>query len=168
MFTSRFFQLIVMLLVAAVIGVALFLEHHDQLQPCPLCIFQRLAFILIAVGSLIVFLGYHCRYARLTGWIFSFIFSLAGLALALRQMWLQHLGASAVTTCVPGLNYLYSNFSWFKATMLVFQGTSDCAAVTWRLFGLSMAGWSAICFGFFVLVFLLSLVGSKKDKALGK
>jgi disulfide bond formation protein DsbB len=162
MFTSRSFQLLLTFIAFAIIGYAVFLEHHDNLLPCPLCVFQRLAYGLVALGALIAFLGYRFFYARTVGWIFGFVFALAGLSLALRQMWLQYLGPDAITTCVPGLNYLYTNFSWFKATMLVFQGTSDCAKVTWRLLGLTMANWSAIIFALFAFTFLINLIGNKK------
>ena len=82
--------------------------------------------------------------------------------MALRQVWLQHLGPAAMKTCLPGLHYMYNTFSWFKATMLVFQGTSDCAQVAWRLFGLSMAGWSVICFAGFAVLFVLCLMVNRK------
>ena len=163
MFTRRSFQLVLILLALGIVVYAAFLEYYDSLLPCPLCVFQRLAYGLVAMGSLIAFLGYHSFYARVVGWAFGLLFALAGFMMALRQWWLQHLGPDAITSCLPGLNYLYSNFSWFKATMLVFQGTSDCATVTWRLFGLSMASWSAIFFALFALIFILSLMGNKKE-----
>jgi len=166
MFTNRSFQCVLIISALAAVAAAIFLQHYFQLLPCPLCIFQRIAYILVAVGALIACLGYNCVYARLTGWIFGLLFALAGFGMALRQVWLQHLPPGSITTCVPGLNYLYGTFSWFKATMLVFQGTSDCAQVTWRLLGLSMAAWSAICFGLFIIIFILSLMGNRKEKDL--
>ena len=104
MFTSRSFQLVTIFLAICIIGFAIFLQHYDNLLPCPLCIFQRVAYGLVALGALIAFLGYQYFFTRLAGWIFGLLFALAGLGMALRQVWLQHLGPNAVSTCVPGLN----------------------------------------------------------------
>lgn len=163
MFTGRFFQLLIIFIVIAVVGYAIFLEHYDHLLPCPLCVFQRIAYMVVALGAFIALIGNNYIIPRLIGWWLSLVFSLAGLAMALRQVWLQHLGPESATICVPGLNYLYNTFSWFKATMMVFQGTSDCATVTWRLWGLSMAGWSAVIFGVFTLMYVLCLLGNRKQ-----
>lgn len=163
MIASRPFQFLIVLAVALIFVCALCLEHFMGLRACPLCIFQRIAYAGIALGALISGVFYSCRHARITGWVIGLIFSLSGLGLALRQCWLQHLGPAAMKTCLPGLDYMYSTFSWFKATMLVFQGTSDCAAVTWRFLGLSIAGWSVICFAVFVILFIRCLKRNPKS-----
>jgi disulfide bond formation protein DsbB len=167
MFASRAFQICILIAIVVIFAIAMTLEYTAGLKACPLCIFQRIAYGAIGIGAFIALLGYHCRHARTTGWLVGLIFSLAGLGLAVRQCWLQHLGAAAVTNCLPGLHYMYSNFSWFKATMLVFQGTTDCATVTWRFLGLSLAGWSVIAFIGFVIIFLTALIENSKAGSLG-
>ena len=54
-----------------IIGFAIFLEHYDQLLPCPLCVFQRVAYGLVAVGAFIAWVGFQHRQARLVGWVFG-------------------------------------------------------------------------------------------------
>jgi disulfide bond formation protein DsbB len=163
MFTNRTFQWLIISMNAAIVGYAIFLEHYDNLLPCPLCVFQRFAYGFIALGSAIALIGYRHFYTRMAGWMISFLFALAGLGLALRQLWLIHLGPSLATICVPGLNYLYTHFKWFSATMMVLQGTSDCATATWHAFGLSMPAYSAIFFACFGFIFLFSLLNSKQQ-----
>ena len=127
------------------------LQIVKHLTPCPLCIMQRVAFIAIGLLFLIfALLPNRTAFARTQGFFLIFV-SGAGLAVALRQIYLQHLPPDQVPACGPGLNYLLQLFPWSQALAMVFQGSGECAVIDWRFLGLSMASWSALWLLFFCM-----------------
>jgi len=129
---------------AALLGYALFAEIHLGLVPCPLCVFQRIAFI--GMGLFFLIGGLHAPRSRWR-WVYTGLVVrgvLWGIAVASRQLWLQSLPPDQVPSCGPGLGYLFDTFSWLKALKIVFAGSGECAAVHWRFLGLTMPGWTLI------------------------
>ncbi len=85
----------------------------------------------------------------------------AGLFFAARQLWLQSLPAGQVPACMPGLDIMIHYFPWQTVAKALFWGAGDCAEVTWSMFGITMAGWSALYFLFMVLVGVFLFVRTK-------
>ena len=129
------------------IGYAFYAQHVLGLEPCPLCVFQRVA--VLAAGF--VFLAAYAHNpgpvgARAYGGL-AVVAAGAGIAFAGRQLWLQSLPADQVPECGPGLNFIMDVFPFWEAVKMVFQGSGDCAKVDWTFLGLSMAGWVLIALG---------------------
>lgn len=126
---------------AALMGYALYAEHVLLLEPCPLCVFQRVA--VIALG--LVFLSAALHDPR--GWgrnLYAALIALAtagGIAVAGRHVWLQSLPPDAVPACGPGLDTILERFPLLDALKLVFSGSGECAGVDWQFLGLSMPAW---------------------------
>jgi disulfide bond formation protein DsbB len=125
-------------------GFALYAQHILLLNPCPLCILQRIAVILIGLTFLTAALHNPAAiggrvYAVLLG-----LLSVAGSGVAVWHVRLQHLPADAVPGCGPGLEYIVDNFPLKNALSLIFKGSGECAEVVWRLLGLSMPTWVLI------------------------
>lgn len=138
-------------LTVVLIASALGLQITQHLTPCPLCIMQRLAFITIGLLFLLfALLPQRMGFIRMQG-VFLTLVSAFGLAVALRQIYLQHLPKDQVPACGPGLHYLLQLFPWSQALSLVFQGSGECAVIDWRFLGLSMASWSALWLLFFCM-----------------
>jgi disulfide bond formation protein DsbB len=129
-------------------GVVLQIMAH--IEPCPLCIFQRYAYIVTGVLALIGALhrGPY-RVSRLWAGLVT-LSALTGLGLAVRQVWLQH-NPPAVSECGADLEFILESFPLTQGLPMVFRGTGDCSKVDWTLLGLSIAEWSTICFGVAVL-----------------
>lgn len=125
-------------------GVAL--QMTANLQPCPLCIFQRYAYI--ATGVLALFGAVHRGpYMGSRIWAGLVTFSaLTGLGIAVRQVWLQH-NPPAISECGADLEFMLESFPLTQALPMVFRGTGDCSKVDWTLLGFSIAEWSVVCFG---------------------
>lgn len=123
---------------------ALYSQHVDGLDPCPLCIFQRI--VVIAMG--VVFLGALIQNAR--GWgryVYALLFIVVGgigVAIAGRHVWIQNLPADQVPSCGPGLEYMLESFPLAEALRKVFVGSGECAEVVWQFLGLSMPTWVLI------------------------
>jgi protein dithiol:quinone oxidoreductase len=132
------------LVCGGLVGYALYAQHGLGLEPCPLCVFQRVA--VLALGF--VFLAaYLHNPRRLVAGVYgglALLASGAGIAFAWRQLWLQALPADQVPECGPGLNFIMDVFPFWEAVTMVFQGSGDCAKVDWTFLGLSMAGWVLI------------------------
>lgn len=141
---QRLINLYALLLCAGLLAYAYYTQFYLGLQPCPLCIFQRVAVIALGVVFLLAVLhgprGWGRRvYAGLLGLV-----ALVGAGIAGRHVWLQHLPADQVPACGPGLNYMLEVFPLGETLRMVFTGSGECAAVNWSFLGLSMPAWVLI------------------------
>jgi disulfide bond formation protein DsbB len=126
---------------AGMMGFALYAQHGLLLEPCPLCIFQRIA--VIAMGVIFLLAAIH-NTGRLGGFIYSVLLGIAallGMGVAGRQVWLQSLPPEKVPACGPGLDFMLDAFPLAEAVQLVLSGSGECAEISWSLLGLSMPAW---------------------------
>lgn len=144
--SPRTYFLLGSLYCAALILMALYFQFVGGLDPCPLCISQRI--MVVAVGLVLLAAGLHNpgpagvrRYA-----ILGFLTAVAGGGISARHVWIQHLPADEVPACGPGLSYMFQYFPLGDTLRAMVTGTGDCAQVTWTLLGLSMPAWVLICF----------------------
>ena len=140
----RSLSLVIFLACLALLGFGLYLEHVMGLEPCPLCILQRYAFITAGLIALVGALHGPKRAGRVAYGVLIALAAVAGLGIALRQSWIQH--HPAVAECGPGLDYMLSKFPLTRALPMIFEGHGECAEVGWRFLGLSIAEWAAIWF----------------------
>ena len=142
----RWFNLGGFAVCAALLGYAYYSQFHDGLDPCPLCIFQRVG--VIAVGLLFLIAGLHNpgrTGSRVYGALIAFA-ALGGAAVAGRHVWIQSLPADQVPECGPGLDYMLRVFPLSNTLKMVFTGSGECHEISWRLLGLSMPVWVLFCF----------------------
>jgi disulfide bond formation protein DsbB len=129
------------------IGFGLVLQHQVGLEPCPMCILQRYAFVSMGVVALIAALhgpvGLGVRvYGALLGAL-----AIAGGSVSVRQSLLQRFPKPELAAnCGADLDFLLGNFPLAQALPRIFAGTGDCAKVEWSLFGLSIAEWALLWF----------------------
>lgn len=155
--SARTLFLAVFLACAGLLVFGLFLQHVKHLEPCPLCILQRIAFILVGATALVALLHNPKPLgAKVYGGLMV-LFALVGGGVAVRQVWLQHQPPNAFAECGPGLDYMLT-FPLGEALPMLFKGGGDCAKVTWRFLGFSIAEWSLVWFALFALLGLLLLL----------
>ncbi|SPE35872.1 Disulfide bond formation protein B [Burkholderiales bacterium] len=127
---------------AALVGFGMYLQEVEHLEPCPLCILQRYAFV--AVGLLALSAALLPRaLGRFAAW-FGIVAALSGAGVGAWHVWLQ-LHPPAVSACGPSLEYLVSNLPLGRALPRIFQGYGDCTAIDWSFLGLTIPGWSLLC-----------------------
>ena len=133
------------------LAFGLYLQHVVGLEPCPMCIVQRYALLLVAViaGVTALFRG---RAALLTGSALGLLLAGFGAFVAARQTWLQwHPPESA--SCGRDFYGMIETFPLQRAIPMIFKGSGDCSKIDWTFLGGSIANWSFLWFVFFALVF---------------
>jgi disulfide bond formation protein DsbB len=150
--------LTILLSVIGLMGYGLYTQYIDGLEPCPLCMTQRIFYCL--TGG-IAFLALLHNPQTLGNKIYGALMMLSaalGAGAAGRQVWLQHLPADKVPACGPSLEYMLDTFPFAEALKILIMGDGNCAEVLWSFLGLSMAEWSLLCFVSFIVVSLWQLL----------
>lgn len=130
----------------ALFGLALYFQFGLGLTPCPLCIVQRLAVLLLALTGLVAAWHQPQKSGRRAYTGLILLWCTLGASYAIRQLWLQHLPPSDHTVCAPGLGYLMALGEWTEIFHQLLYGAADCAEVAGRFLGLSIPGWTLIAF----------------------
>ena len=131
---------------AGLLAYALYLQLHAGLVPCPLCIFQRVAFVALALVFLTGAVHAPVGKARGIYGVAAVLTAGAGAAVAGRHVWLQSLPPDQVPTCGPGLDYMLDAMPIAGVIRKVLTGSGECAKVDWSFLGLSMPAWTLACF----------------------
>ena len=132
------------LICTGLMAYALYAQYQLFLEPCPLCVFQRVA--VIALGVIFLLAALH-NSAGIAAKIYVGMLGMAtvfGVVVAGRHVWLQNLPPDEVPSCGPGLGYMLDNFPLGDALKMVFTGSGECANVDWQFLGLSMPTWVLI------------------------
>ena len=143
--SARRFHGLVAFAAFALLGVAFYMEYQMGLEPCPLCMFQRIAFFAIGVVSLISALRGNISWHKKLAWPIV-VLSLLGAGLAIRHLYLQNLPAEELPACLPGLSYMFEVFPWQEILEAMVMGTGECGDVVWTFLGLSIPGWTLVAF----------------------
>lgn len=147
----------IFLICTGLIGFAIYLQHVEGLEPCPMCILQRYAFIAVGVIALVAALHNPRGWAR---WIYGVLLILAagfGGGVAARHAWLEH-NPPNIFDCGADLGYLVDSFPLAEALPMIFRGSGDCTKVLWRFLGLSIAEWALVWFVIFIVAALVATI----------
>ncbi|KMN30145.1 MULTISPECIES: disulfide bond formation protein B [unclassified Chromobacterium] len=131
---------------AGAMGFALFAQYQLGLEPCPLCIFQRIGVIAAGVIALLAALLNPGRGGAKVWGGLTLLAALAGISVSLRQLWLQQLPADQVPACGPGLEFLMESSPLMEVISKVLKGSGECATVDWTFLGMAMPFWVAVFF----------------------
>lgn len=116
------------------------------LEPCPMCIFQRVAMLVVGLVFLIAALHGPKAGGR---WAYSGLAALAagvGACISARHTWLQSLPEDQRPACGPTLDYLVDMMPMKDVVATVLRGDGNCAKVDWTLLGYSMPAWTFVVF----------------------
>ena len=132
---------------AGLLAYAFYVQLQDGLEPCPLCIFQRVGFA--ALGLVFLVGGLHAPRGagpRRGYGVLALVAAAFGAGIAGRHVWLQSLPPEDVPTCGPGLDYMLEAMPISGVIRKVLTGSGECATVDWTFLGLSMPAWTLACF----------------------
>lgn len=137
--------LLILLSCAGLLGYAQYLQHVENLLPCPLCVAQRVAFWLTGIIALLAFLHKpKITGRRLYGFLIA-AFALTGAVIAGRHAWLIRYPESFECGISPEEAFLNSLpiAEWWPG---MFEANGDCANVDWKFLSLTLPDWSLIAF----------------------
>jgi disulfide bond formation protein DsbB len=134
------------LVCAGLMGYALYVQYVIGLEPCPLCVMQRIAVIACGVVFLLGAIHNPGRVGAIVYSLAIILFAGTGAAVAARHVWLQTLPPDQVPACGPGLSYMLETLPFQEVLATVFKGSGECATVDWRFLELSMPGWTFVFF----------------------
>jgi disulfide bond formation protein DsbB len=137
------------------LAFGLYLQHGVGLEPCPMCIVQRYAMVLVALLAGLTALA-KARATQAGGIVLTLLAAGFGGFVAARQSWLQWYPPEVVS-CGRDFYGMIETFPLQRAIPMIFKGGGDCVAIDWTFLGGSIANWSFLCFGAIVLVSLLLL-----------
>jgi len=148
MFESRGFNLFMAFVCHQLLIAAFYFQYVEGMDPCPLCIFQRIAVFVLGIWFLI-----HGVHKPLAGSRWNHFYNIGGLITCLvgggisaRHAYLQSLPADQVPACGPSLDYLVDMLPFMEVLDVVLKGSGECAKVSWSLMGLSMPTWLLLFF----------------------
>lgn len=151
---------------AFLLGMGAYFQFVDGLEPCPLCISQRIAIFLTGLCFLAAAIHNPGPKGIKAYAIAGAIIALCGAAISTRHVWLQNLPPDKVPECGPGLEYMLQNFPLSATIKLMLSGTGDCAEVNWTMLGLSMPAWTLVAFLILATLSILQFWNCDKNSEL--
>jgi disulfide bond formation protein DsbB len=148
---------------AALIGYGLYLQHAEVLEPCPMCILQRYAFIAIGLVALLAAIFNPRAWALGVYSVLVFLLALAGGGVAVRHSYLQHF-PPVNQSCGADLSYLLE-LPLSRAWPAIFRGTGECSEVQWKFIGLSIPEWALVWFVVFAALAVLVVIRARRSIA---
>jgi len=144
---------LVSLACVALLAFGLYLQHVVGLEPCPMCIVQRYALVLVAVVAGITAVA-KSRGLLIAGSGLLVLLSGFGAFVAARQSFLQWYPPE-IASCGRDFYGMIETFPLKRAIPMIFKGSGDCTKIDWTFLGLSIANWSFVCFVAIGLVMLV-------------
>jgi len=167
MFTPRFLLFGISAFCAAAIASALYMQHVLMMEPCALCITQRIFMIAVGVFAFIGGLLTSKPIALKVSSAVAVIAACIGASVAGRHVWIQNLPEDQVPECGPGLAYMFETRPFFDALSVLLSGDGHCADVHFSFLGLTIPGWTLVAFVGMALTLIYVLIrGARKQDAI--
>ena len=142
--TARRGNLLGFLVCACLLAYAYYAQYVMHLEPCPLCIFQRIGVFILGVMFLIAALHDPVAFGRRVYAALVALAALLTIGVAARHLYIQSLPPDAVPACGASLDFMLKIFSLSEVLVKVLTGSGECAKVTWEFLGLAMPAWVLI------------------------
>ncbi len=146
--TKRLINLYIFLFCCAMMGIAYYMQYFMHLEPCHLCIMQRVFFTAAGLTALVGFIhNPGAKGIKIYG-IASAVLAVVGSGFAMRQIYLQHLPKDQVPACGPSLSYMLQEFPLAETLKVMFSGDGNCAEIAWvdPVIGLGIPEWAIVGF----------------------
>jgi disulfide bond formation protein DsbB len=159
---ARYIWLGVAVASAGLVVASLTLTAWLKLHPCPLCIFQRLLFMITSVLALAAFLGAKRTAGEAAGAL-TLLTTVSGAAVAGYQVWLQAQPAAMFTCGGANPNLIERLVDWLGQHLpSLFLATGICGDKELVILGQSLAVWAAVAFAAGGVASVSALLMSRK------
>jgi len=147
----------------SMIAAAISIQLIYQLEPCPLCITQRIIFIAIAFIYVFFIFIKHNKWSRFFHFFTLVSASIVGLIFSGRHILIQQKWISIPAECGIDLDYMFENFPLSQAISLVFKGTGDCSSIDWDFLGFTLP---QLAFLGYLFIMVLTVITFLKIKTI--
>jgi disulfide bond formation protein DsbB len=148
--TARQGNLFGFLACVGLLAYAYYAQYVMHLDPCPLCIFQRIGVFALGLSFLIATVHDPVAQGRKVYAALLLLAALITVGIATRHLYIQSLPPDAIPACGAPLDVMLNIFSFSEVLVKVLTGSGECAKITWRFLGLAMPAWvlvSAVILG---------------------
>ena len=153
---------LIFLVCLALLGFALYLQHMENLDPCPWCIVQRLLFIAVALVCLVAALHRPGGTGTLLYAVVGGLFAAGGATAAGYHIYIQNDHARALECMGSPLERWLDASRIGKMVPPLLQYDGACIAKSWSFLGLSIPGWSATWFALLLVTFIVIAVKARR------
>jgi disulfide bond formation protein DsbB len=150
--SPRLIFMLISVVCIALLSFGQYLQHVVGLEPCPMCIVQRYALMMVVLISGLTAIS-NKKGVHIAGAVLMLISAGFGAYVAARQSWLQWYPPEVVS-CGRDFYGMIEAFPLQRAIPMIFKGSGDCSKIDWVFLGGSIANWSFLSF---VGVALLSI-----------
>jgi protein dithiol:quinone oxidoreductase len=147
----------------AMLAFGLYIQHGLGIEPCPMCIVQRYAVLLVGITAG-VSAASRKRGVWIGGSVLVVLFAAFGAFVAARQSWLQWFPPE-FSSCGRDFYGMIASFPLQRAIPMIFRGSGDCTKVDWTFLGGSLANWSFVALAVFIVVALVLIVKQSRRRA---
>jgi disulfide bond formation protein DsbB len=139
---------------------AIGIEYWFHVEPCPLCILQRMIALALMVASLCFFaIAYRHKLIALTCHTVTTVLLFCNLMVSARYIWIQHLPpGEAPPACGASVEYLMQIMPWLDLLKMILSGSGECHKVTFSIVGVSFATWTGLYFLMMTCLYLFALI----------
>ena len=150
--TFKRINLLGALLSFLLVGLALTIQTQFDLEPCPLCVSQRIVFILIGFIFLVFSFMSPTRLIKFIHLVSLSVVNIVGMVFAIKHILIQGKWITVPAECGIDLDYMFENFPIREAFSLLFKGTGDCSEIDWLFLGLSLPQLALIAYIMFCVI----------------
>ena len=144
--SNRWLYLAGALFPSGLMGFAMYLQYVKHQDPCPLCMVQRVVFIVLLIVFAIAAVHGPKRTGERIYAALITLLSLSGMAVAGRHIWIQNLPKDQVPACGPGLDYMLETMPMGDVFQKLMHGSGECAEKGWTFLTLGIPEWSLLCY----------------------
>jgi protein dithiol:quinone oxidoreductase len=140
----RLFNALAALICGVALGYAMYAEKVLGLEPCPLCMFQRVTVFFLGLGFLLIALHHPRPLMRYFYAVWIALAAAATVGVAGRHWYVQQLPAGSVPACGAPLDIMLQFSPLTEVIRKVLTGGGECTTVDWTFLGQSMPVWVLI------------------------
>jgi protein dithiol:quinone oxidoreductase len=133
------------LVCAGLMTYAFYLQYVEQLEPCPMCWFQRVALLAMGCVFLVAAVTNPGRPgAKMFAWL-TLLTGGTGAALAVRHLYIQSLPADQLPSCGMGITYMLESLPFLDVFARALRGSVECNKID-LILGLPIPAWNLVFF----------------------
>jgi disulfide bond formation protein DsbB len=157
LFTPRGLFAATGLAAVGLVAGGLILAHTMNLAACPLCILQRMLYLLLALQAIAAWMLAGAVMQRRAAALLMLVTTVTGAGIAAYQTWLQRWAKGV--SCTADQPWWEAFVNWAGSQWpLMFEASGLCSEAGWKFLGLSIAEWSLIAFTSMTIAMLIALL----------